>query len=283
MPSVCINNPGISCKSFALLFIAITAPACTQETSTFTPATTGIDLGHYEIVDLSHAYGTDTVYWPTDKKGFTKDVVFEGVREDGVFYSAFDIATAEHGGTHMDAPYHFDQRGDKADAVPLERLIAPAAVIDVSAKAAADPLYRLAIEDVVAFEAAHGQIAPGTIVLLRSGWSARWPDAQSYLGGTDPAALAFPSFGADAARFLIEERGAAALGLDTASTDYGPSTDFPVHRIMGAANTPGFENLANLEKLPPTGAIMFALPMKIEGGSGGPLRAVALVERGQHD
>ena len=256
---------------FAALALAACSPA---ETESSTPE---LDLSEYRIVDLSHAYGQDTVYWPTDKKGFSKSVVFEGTRDDGMFYSAFDIATAEHGGTHMDAPYHFDENGDKADAVPLNKLIAPAIVIDVSEKAAADPLYRLTPDDIAAFEEAHGRIPDGAIVLMRSGWSARWPDAEAYLGGTDPAALAFPSFGVEATRLLIEDRGAAALGVDTASTDYGPSAEFPVHRIMGAANVPGFENLANLDQLPPTGAVVFALPMKIEGGSGGPLRAVAMV------
>ncbi len=179
----------------------------------------------------------------------------------------------------MDAPYHFDAEGDKADAVPLAKLIAPAIVIDVSQKAAVDPLYRLAPEDILAFEEQHGTIPPGAIVLLRTDWSTRWPNAESYLGGTDPAALAFPSFGDDAASLLIRERGAAALGVDTASTDYGPSADFPVHRMMGEANAPGFENLANLDQLPATGAYLVALPMKIKGGSGGPLRAVALVPK----
>ena len=237
-----------------------------------------LDLAGFEMVDLTHAYGPDTVYWPTDKKGFSKTAAFEGMREDG-WYAAFDIATAEHGGTHLDAPYHFDKGGDKTADVPLSRLIAPAAVIDVTEKAEADRLYRATPADVLAFEAAHGRIAPGTIVLLRTGWSQYWPDAEAYLGGSDPAALAFPSFGADAARFLIEERQAAALGIDTASTDYGPSTDFPAHRVMGASNTPGFENLTNLGQLPPTGAYVIALPMKIEGGSGGALRAVALVPK----
>lgn len=265
---------GIKTSGFAAVFAMLCACAPAENSS---PA--AIDLSAYEIIDLSHGYGPDTVYWPTDQKGFQKTVVFEGAREDGGFYSAFDIATAEHGGTHMDAPYHFDADGDKTAAVPLSRLAAPAAVIDVSEQAASDPLYRLTPGDVIAFEAAHGEIAPGTIVLLRTGWSARWPDAEAYLGGTDPAALAFPSFGADAARLLVEDRRVAALGIDAASTDYGPSTDFPVHRIMGAGNVPGFENLTNLDRLPATGAIVIALPMKIEGGSGGPLRAIALVPK----
>lgn len=237
-----------------------------------------LDLGNYEIVDLSHAYSDETVYWPTEEFGFTKTTLSEGMREDG-FYAAFAISTAEHGGTHMDAPYHFDADGDTTEAVPLSRLVAPAVVIDVSEKAAADRRYRLVPGDVLTFEATHGKIAPGAIVLLRTGWSRYWPDGEAYLGGTDADNLAFPSFGADAARLLLEERQVAALGVDTGSTDYGPSSDFPVHRVMGASNAPGFENLTNLDRLPPTGATIIALPMKIEGGSGGPLRAIALIPR----
>ncbi len=256
------------------IMIAATAAFLAACEPSEAPMPPGLDA--YEMVDLTHAFGDETVYWPTETFGFTKTTLSEGMREDG-FYAAFAISTAEHGGTHMDAPYHFHEQGDKADAVPLSRLMAPAVVIDVSKKAAADPLYRLAPEDIETFEAAHGAIPPGTIVLMRTGWDARWPDAAAYLGGTDASALSFPSFGAEAVRFLVDERSVAALGIDTASTDYGPSADFPVHRIMGAANVPGFENLANLSALPPTGAILIALPMKIEGGSGGPLRAVALV------
>lgn len=263
----------------ALTIAALGFAACAPATEA-PPAPARIDLDRYDIVDLSHSYGPDTVYWPTDKKGFTKKTVFEGMREDG-FYAAFEIATAEHGGTHMDAPYHFHAKGDKAHAVPLKRLIAPAVVIDVSDKTAENPIYRVTPADIVAFETRHGEIAPGTIVLVRTGWSARWPNAERYLGGTQPDDLAFPGFGADAARLLVEHRRVAALGIDTASTDYGPSTDFPVHRIMGAGDTPGFENLANLDRLPPTGAVVIALPMKIEGGSGGPLRAVALVPKAE--
>ncbi len=255
------------------LFFALAACA-PPEAQTPTP----IDLSAYNVVDLSYPYNDKTVYWPTEKSGFVKTTLSEGMSEDG-FYAAFAISTPEHGGTHMDAPYHFDINGDTAEAVPLPRLMAPAVVIDVSDKAAADRNYRLAPEDVAAFEAAHGEIAPGAIVLMRTDWSRYWPDAEAYLGGDDPAALSFPSFGAEAVRVLVEERRVGALGLDTASTDYGLSRSFPVHRIMGAANTPGFENLTNLDKLPPTGAFVIALPMKIEGGSGAPLRAVALTPK----
>jgi kynurenine formamidase len=155
-------------------------------------------------------------------------------------------------------------------------------VIDVSDHAKADRDYRLSVEDVKAFEAREGRIRRGTLVLLRTGWSRHWPDVKAYLGDDTPgdaSKLSFPSYGEEAARMLVEERQVAVLGVDTASIDYGRSQDFRVHRVAAARNVPGLENLTNLDQLPIRGATVMALPMKIEGGSGGPLRAIALVPR----
>jgi kynurenine formamidase len=239
-----------------------------------------LDPAAHRIVDLSHAFGPRTLYWPTSPSKFTLDRLAAGQTEGGYFYSANSFCTPEHGGTHLDAPVHFAERGRSVADIPLEQLVAPAVVIDVSAKAAADRNYRLTAQDVSAFEKQHGSIAPGTIVLLRTGWSRHWPDAKAYLGDDTPgdaSKLSFPSYGVEAVKHLVEERRVAALGIDTASIDYGRSTDFMVHRIAGARNVPGLENLTNLDQLPARGAIVIALPMKIEGGSGGPLRAIALV------
>jgi kynurenine formamidase len=239
-----------------------------------------IDPAAQRIVDLSHAFGPKTLYWPTSPTRFKLDSLARGETPGGFFYSANALSTPEHGGTHLDAPFHFSERGRTTAEIPLEQLVAPAVVIDVAAKASADRNYRLAAQDVWAFEKQHGPIARGTIVLLRTGWSRHWPNAKAYLGDdrpNDASKLSFPSYGADAAKQLVEERGVAALGIDTASIDYGPSTDFIVHRIAAAQNVPGLENLTNLDQLPPRGAIVIALPMKIEGGSGGPLRAIAMV------
>ena len=239
-----------------------------------------LDLDDYRVVDLSHSYGSDTLYWPTETSRFTQRELFNGNTPGGWFYSAYSICTPEHGGTHLDAPLHFDADGLPADRIPLESLVADAVVIDVSEQAAANRNYRLSVADVRAFEKKHGQIPPRAIVLLRTGWSRFWPDAKAYLGDDTPgdaSNLEFPSYGDDAARILVDERRVAVLGVDTASTDYGKSTDFVVHRIAAAKNVSGLENLTNLEKLPATGATIIALPMKIEGGSGGPVRVIALV------
>ena len=238
------------------------------------------DLAAAEIVDLSHAYGEDTLYWPTSPSKFELEVLAHGMTAGGFFYSANRLATPEHGGTHLDAPIHFAEAGWTADEVPLERLIGAAVVIDISAQAAADPDYRLDGEDLFDWEAEHGLVPEGAIVLLRTGWSDRWPDAMAYLGDDAPgdaSNLHFPAYGEEAARTLVEDRGVAVLGVDTASIDHGPSTDFIVHQVAAAANVAGLENLTNLDRVPATGAWVAALPMKIAGGSGGPARVVALL------
>jgi kynurenine formamidase len=241
-----------------------------------------LDVNEYDLVDLSHPYSKDTLYWPTSPSKFDKTELSFGKADGGYFYSAYSICTPEHGGTHLDAPLHFAADGFSTDEVPLKNLIAPAVVIDVTEKAAADRNHLLSADDVRTFERRYGRIEPGAIVLLHTGWSRYWPNAEAYLGDDTPgdaSRLQFPSYGEDAARLLVEERKVAILGVDTASTDFGKSTDFLVHRIAAARNVSNLENLTNLEMLPPTGALVLALPMKIEGGSGGPVRVVALIPR----
>ena len=241
-----------------------------------------LDISEYEIVDLSHSYNNESLYWPTSTSRFEKREEFFGETDGGWFYSASTFCTPEHGGTHLDAPQHFAADGFPTDKIPLENLIGNAVVIDVSENAAADRNYVLSENDVISFEEQFGRINRGDIVLLRTDWSKYWPDAKAYLGDDAPgdaSKLQFPSFGEGAARLLIKNRGVATIGVDTASIDMGTSTNFIVHRIAGADNVSGLENLTNLDKLPPTGALIFALPMKIEGGSGGPVRVIALVPK----
>lgn len=263
----------------ATIAAALLAAATTLATPS--PAVAqALELARLKPVDLTHPFNIDTVYWPTSPSGFGYAPIANGRTAGGWFYSAGAFQAPEHGGTHMDAPVHFKEGGVPLDKVPLSRLIAPVAVIDASAQAAASPDYEIGVTDIMNYETRNGPIAPGTIVLVRTGWSSKWPDKKEYLGDDTPgdaSNLHFPGFGEEAMRLLVQQRGAAAVGLDTASLDPGRSTDFQAHRIAAEAGVPGFENLTNLDQVPAKGAWLVALPMMIEGGSGGPLRAVALV------
>lgn len=235
-------------------------------------------------VDLTHDFSSETVYWPTSSP-FQLETVFHGITDKGFFYSAYQFCTAEHGGTHIDAPFHFADSHNTVDEIPLERLIGPAVVIDVSLKALADRDYRVDTEDFISWESAHGRIPDNAIVLLHTGYDRYWPDPIKYMGtdkrGPDAVKeLHFPGLKPEAARWLVENRKISAIGLDTPSIDYGQSELFESHRILFQKDIPAFENVANLDRLPAKGALVFALPMKIKGGSGGPLRIIALIPDG---
>jgi len=258
------------------------APPAASETAETAAAAAPLDLTGYELVDLTYPFGEDTIYWPTAPSGFELEQLAHGPTDAGFFYAANAFSAPEHGGTHLDAPVHFAEGQRTAAEIPVQELIGPAVVIDVAEPAAADPDYRLQPGDVAAWESEHGEVPAGSIVLLRTGWGERWPDRKRYLGDDTPgdaSNLHFPSYGEEAARRLVDERDVAVLGVDTASIDYGPSTDFPVHRVAAEANVAGLENVAHLDRLPATGAWVMALPMKIAGGTGGPARIVALVPR----
>lgn len=262
---------------FGVASLAILAGAAGCSTSRRAP-----DLASAPLVDLTHRYDDDTLYWPTSPGRFELKVLHRGATEGGYWYEANSICTPEHGGTHLDAPVHFAKDMWSVDEIPVEQLVGPAVVIDVRAQALTNADYALTVEDLKRFEAEHGRIPTGAIVALDTGYAAHWPNRRRYLGDDTPgdaSQLHFPSFGADAVRWLIEERNIRALGVDTASIDPGASVDFPVHRIAGAANVVGLENLTNLDRLPPIGAWIVALPMKIAEGSGAPVRVVAFLPR----
>ena len=232
-----------------------------------------------KVIDLTYAFGPDTIYWPTATP-FKLQRVAYGRTPAGYFYAANNISMAEHGGTHMDAPIHFAEGKQTSSEVPLTNCIGPAIVIDARSQCANDADYLLTVADVLAWEKSHGQVPKGAIAVMYSGWGERWPDKKRYLGTEKPLdvdGLRFPGFSPEAAELLVNQRGIAALAIDTASIDRGQSKDFKTHQILNAANKPGFENVANLNKLPPTGATFIALPLKIEGGSGGPARIIGVL------
>ncbi len=258
---------------FMLSFVLITATAVGQRRSA--------DFLSGTVVDLSYPFDSESVYWPTAEPfHLTKD--FEGVTEKGFYYSAYKYSAAEHGGTHLDAPVHFSQGRHTVDQIPLEQLMGSGIVIDVTKQCENNFDYQVTTKDFLAWEKKHGRIVRGSILLLRTGFGRFYPDRKRYLGtekrGPEAVArLHFPGLHPGAARWLIANRSIKAIGLDTASIDYGQSTLFESHRILFDKNIPAFENVANLDRLPPKGFSVIALPMKIKGGSGGPLRIVAIL------
>jgi kynurenine formamidase len=260
----------------AVALLALTVASCAR---TPTPAPAANPFNG-TVVDLSHEYSDQSIFWPT-AESFKLDKVADGMTPQGYYYAANNFASAEHGGTHVDAPVHFAQGKWSVDQIPVQQLMGDAAVIDVSAAAATQPDYQVTVGDLEAWEKAHGSLN-GTIVIVRTDYSKRWPDAARYLGtaergeGAVPK-LHFPGLHPDAAKWLAANRTVKAVGIDTASLDFGQSTLFETHRVLYERNIPGLENLSNLDRLPARGATLVALPMKIKGGSGAPLRAIALL------
>ncbi|HEV8133286.1 MAG TPA: cyclase family protein [Pyrinomonadaceae bacterium] len=233
------------------------------------------------IVDLTYPFDSDSVYWPTAET-FKLETDFEGVTDKGYFYSAYRFSAAEHGGTHLDAPVHFAKGRNSVDQIPLEQLTGPGLVVDVTAQCTKDPDYLISTADIQNWERRNGRIGAGSIVLLRTGFGRYYPDRKKYLGTDERGAAAvaklhFPGLDPAAARWLTTNRSIKAIGLDTASIDRGQSTLFESHRALFEKNVPAFENVANLDQLPVKGFTVIALPMKIKGGSGGPLRIIAML------
>jgi kynurenine formamidase len=262
-------------RPFGFTMALILSASCSTPSVAPTPFPTG------ELVDLSHAYDAHAIFWPTAEP-FRHDKVADGMTPAGYYYASNNFFSSEHGGTHIDAPVHFAQGRHAVDQIPLDRLVGAAAVIDVSAASAADADYQITVSDLQRWEQQHGAITADDIVLLRTGFARRWPDAATYLGTAERgeaavARLHFPGLHPDAARWIVANRPIRAIGIDTASIDYGQSTLYESHRVLYDKNIPAFENLATLDRLPPRGAVVIALPMKIGGGSGAPLRAVAIL------
>jgi len=267
---------------FSLLWLA--SYSCKENPSAIQANTTDNSLLNGKIIDLSHDFSSETIYWVTAEE-FELDVVAKGPTEAGFYYSANNFSGAEHGGTHIDAPIHFAESHQSVNEIPLEKLIGHAIKVDVSEKALKDRDYLISIDDFKSWESSQSmQIPDGSIVLLETGYSKFYPDKVSYLGTNQrgPEAvklLHFPGLSPEAAQWLVDKRNINAIGLDTPSIDYGQSTGFESHVILLGKNIPAFENLTNLNQLPSNDFLVIALPMKIKDGSGGPLRIVAIVDK----
>jgi len=205
------------------------------------------------------------------------------VTPGGYYYAANKFCAPEHGGTHIDAPRHFAQSSYTVDQIPLDQLMGAGIVVDVVKQCEGNRDYLVTTADLQNWESQNGTIPQGAILLLRTGFAKHWPDRVKYMGTDERGAAAvaklhFPGLSPEAARWLVANRAIKAVGLDTPSIDHGQSTLFESHRALFERNVPAFENLADLSQLPAKGFSVVALPMKIAGGSGGPLRVLAIIE-----
>jgi kynurenine formamidase len=246
---------------------AATAPAADRLDQLF--------AGGLKVVDLTHALSPDSVYWPSPT-GNPFEYEARATQPSGAV-SMGAYSTPEHHGTHLDAPIHGGDNLPSVDELSPADLFGPAAVIDVSRQAAADPDYALSREDIAGWEAAHGPLPQGAIVLMYSGWSEKYEDADAYRNQDDDGRMHFPGFSEDAARFLIEERSIRGIGVDTLSVDPGAARGFPAHGAVNGNGKFHLENVANVHLLPAAGAFLIVAPIKIEGGSGGQVRIFAVL------
>jgi kynurenine formamidase len=277
------SDPDILAGGTQLMQLLADVAHAQAKTAAQQPASPGGSPFGGQLIDLSHPYDASTIYWPTEQ-GFRFEKGNNGVTTKGYYYAANRFTTAEHGGTHLDAPIHFAADHETADQIDLRRLLGEAVVVDVSQECRANPDYLVSVADLRTWEEKHGRQLVDVILLIRTGWSQHWPDRLKYLGteALGPAAIAqlhFPGLAPEAAKWLVEQRQIKAIGIDTASIDYGQSSLFEAHVALCGHSVPIFENIMNLERIPAEKSHVVALPMKIAGGSGGPLRIVAILPK----
>lgn len=261
----------------SVMLVGLLAAGCGSEPKEKSPVKedllAGIAAGKSRVIDLTHALDGTFPAWTAAEKAFEAAVMGE-LERDGYFSRR--VTLLEHFGTHLDAPAHFAAGRETVDQIPAEKLFGPAVVLDVRGEAAADADYRVTAEKVAEWEARHGRIPRGAIVLLRTGWAARAGDGKRYRNEDAKGVRHFPGYSLEAAKLLVD-RGVSGLGIDSPSVDYGPSTEFEVHRASHGAGLYHLENLADLGKLPESGAFLVVAPIKLTAGSGGPARVFAIV------
>jgi kynurenine formamidase len=240
-----------------------------QRTQTVLPS------GFKAVVDLTHSINDQVPPFNFAQRADYKVTTQATIAKDKVFARNFSMP--EHYGTHIDAPAHFAAGMWTVDQIPPERLIAPMIVLDIGSKTQTNADYQLSVEDIADWEQIHGQIPGNAVVMLNTGWGSRWNSTKDFRNADVKGVMHFPGYSLNAAKFLTEARAVLALGIDTLSVDFGQSTDFPVHHYTMPHSVYHLEGVANLDHLPATGSMVIAAPIKLEGGSGGPVRILALL------
>jgi len=236
-----------------------------------------------EFFDLSYSLSNDTVFYPGQRE-FSLNRDYDGVNKSGIWYSAFSFCAGEHGGTHIDAPYHFYKDGWTVDQIPPDHLIdVPVTVVDVedAVNSSLPPgSFSLQTTHLIEHEKRNKAIPSGGVVLVHTGWSKFWPDKIRYLGwsneSTDVSSTNFPGISLNAAKWLSNERNIVGIGIDTPSVDVGNDSTYPVHVFLAKKQIYNIENVANLHTLDPTCSLhLLVLPIKIIGATGAPSRILA--------
>ena len=226
---------------------------------------------NWRMVDLTHVLAPDVPTY-TGAPGMESKTLAT-VEKQGVYIN--EVTLLEHVGTHVDAPAHFAKDGIPIDRLPVEKLVLLAAVIDVSAAAAKNPDYAVTADDLQRWEQHHGPLSARHIVVVHTGWGARWPDPARYRNADEQGVMHFPGVSVEATR-MLRTRGVPAIGIDTLSADPGAAKAFDAHKdFLGGGYH--VENLANTDKLPEAGAVIAVAPLPLRGGSGSPARVIAFV------
>jgi kynurenine formamidase len=235
-----------------------------------------------KLLEMTYPYDENTIYWPTAKPFHLEKVSWQ-IGEGGWWYASNEFSASEHGGTHADAPIHFTENGRTIDQIPLEEWIGPAVKIDVTKKCEKNRDYLLSVHEIKRWEQQNGRIPDRAWVIMYTGIGTRYyPDKKKVLG-TDKTGetalpeLSFPGFSVESVKFLLANRNITGIAIDTPSIDCGKSTDFMVHRVLFASDKLALENIANLDRLPASGAILYVIPMLIKEGTGSPARVFAII------
>lgn len=260
-----------------LKMAAGTAAAATLSSTAFLSAPARAQsrsLSYTNILDLTHRLHERFPSFNPDFFPRFSRRPFVTIDKNGFYGNV--LSYWEHSGTHMDAPQHFAKGRWTVDQIPASSLIGPAVVLHIHERAVTNNDAQATPDDVQNWESRYGRIPDGAVVFMHSGWESRVNDEYSYRNPDSTGAMHFPGFHPEAAELLVKDRNIVGIGVDTLSLDYGRSTDFKTHVTILGANKWGVENVANLAKIPPSGATVFVGAPKVANGSGGPLRAIAV-------
>ena len=228
------------------------------------------------VIDLTHTLDSRSPNWEGSDDSPYQSRELGNIDRDGYYSRTF--STQEHYGTHLDAPAHFAAGMWTVDQIPAERLVRPLVVIDVRKSAKNNADYEVSVQDVAAWEDAHGQIPDGAVVMAYTGWDERWHSPKEFRNQQSDQLTHYPGYSLEAAEFLVKTRDVVGLGIDTMSVDVGTTDTYPVHLFTSRQGVYHLENVANLALVPPSGATVVVAPIKLENGSGGPARVLALVK-----